>query len=42
MILAIWIADAAGQRDDIVVLEHVAIQGIDGGIVDVRFEYSFA
>ena len=40
--LAIWIADAAGQRHDIVVVQHVAIQRIHGGIVDVGFEYPFA
>ncbi len=40
--LAIRIADAAGQRDDIVVSEHVAVQRIDGGIVDVWFEHSLA
>jgi hypothetical protein len=40
--LAIRIADTAGQRDDIVVLEHVAVQRIDGGIVDVWLEHPLA
>ena len=40
--LAIRIAHAAGQRHDAVVLEHVAIQRIDGGIVDVGLEHALA
>ena len=40
--LAIRIADAAGQRHDIVVLQHVAVQRIDGGIVDVWLEHPLA
>jgi streptogramin lyase len=36
------IADATGQRHHIVVLEHVAIKRIDGGIVDVWLEHSLA
>jgi hypothetical protein len=32
------IADPAGQGDDLVMLEHVAVHGVQGGIVDVRLE----
>jgi len=39
--LAIRIAHTAGKRDDIVVLEHVAVQRINGGIVDIWFEHPF-
>ena len=39
---AIGIADAARQRDDAVMREHVAIERIDRGIVDVRREHAFA
>ena len=39
---AIGIADAARQRDDAVVGEHVAIERIERGIVDVRREHAFA
>ena len=39
---AIGIADAARQRDDAVVREHVAIERIERGIVDVRREHAFA
>jgi hypothetical protein len=40
--LAIGIAHAARQRDDAVVGEHVAIERIERGIVDVRREHAFA
>ena len=40
--LAIRIADAAGQRDNTVVSKHVAVQRIDGGIVDVWFDHPLA
>ena len=39
---AIGIADAARQRDDAVVREHVAIERIERGIVDVGREDAFA
>ena len=39
---AIGIADAARQRDDAVVREHVAIERIERGIVDVRREDAFS
>ena len=37
---AIGIADATRQRDDAVVREHVAIERIERGIVDVRREHA--
>jgi hypothetical protein len=39
--LAVGIADATGQRDDAIVREHVAVQRIERGIVDVRGEDAF-
>ena len=40
--LAVWIAHAAWQRDCAVVLQHVAVQRIERGIVDVGREHAFA
>ena len=40
--LAIGIADAARQRDDAVVREHVAVERIERRVVDVRREHAFA
>jgi hypothetical protein len=39
---AIGIADAARERDDIVVREHVAVERIEGRIVNVRGEHALA
>ena len=39
---AIGIADAARQRDDAVVRQHIAIERIERGIVDVGREHAFA
>ena len=39
---SIWILDPAGQGDRTVMSEHVAIEGIEGGVVDVGNEYAFA
>ena len=39
---AIGIADAARQRDDAVVREHVAIERIERGVVDVGREHALA
>ena len=39
---AIRISDAAGQGDHAVVGEHIAIERIERGIVDVRSEHAFA
>jgi len=39
--LGIGIADAARQRGNAVLREHVAVQGIERGIVDVRGEDVF-
>jgi hypothetical protein len=39
---AIRIADATRQGDHAVVREHIAIQGIERGIVDVRGDDAFA
>ncbi len=38
--LAIGIADATGQRDDAVVRQHVAVERIQGGVVEVRREHA--
>ena len=38
--LAIGIPDATGQRDDAVVREHVAVERVQGGVVDVRREHA--
>ena len=40
--LAIRISDAAGQRDRAVVGEHVAVERVQGGVVDVRREHALA
>src|SRR5439155_17601791 len=40
--LAIGIADATGQRDDAVVRQHVAVERIERGVVDVRREHALA
>ena len=40
--LAIGIADAAGQRDDAVVREHVAVERIERRVVDVGREDALA
>src|SRR5206468_3046741 len=37
---AIGIADATGQRDDAVVRQHVAVERIESGVVDVRREHA--
>ena len=39
---AIGIVDTARQRDRAVMFQHVAVEGIDGGIVDVGREHAFA
>jgi hypothetical protein len=39
--LAVGIADAARQRDDAVVRQHIAVQGIERRVVDVRREDAF-
>src|SRR3989454_163583 len=39
---AVGIADATGQRDDAVVRQHVAVERIEGGVVDVRREHALA
>jgi hypothetical protein len=39
---AIRIGHPAGQRDGLVVPQYVAVQRVDGGIVDVGDEYAFA
>jgi hypothetical protein len=39
--LAIGIADAARQREDAVLREHIAVQRIERGIVDVGGEDAF-
>jgi len=39
---AIGIADATGQRDDPVVGEDVAIERVQGGVVDVGREHALA
>src|SRR3989441_6419938 len=40
--LAVGIADATGQRDDAVVRQHVAVERIERGVVDVRREHALA
>ena len=40
--LAIGIADATGQRDHAVVGEHVAVERIERGVVDVGREHALA
>ncbi len=40
--LAVWILYAAGQGDDAVMGQHVAVQRIKRGIVDVRREHALA
>ena len=40
--LAIRISGAARQRDDTVVRQHVAVEGVQRGIVDVWRDHSFA
>ena len=40
--LAIRIGDPAGQRDDVVVPEHVAVQRVERGVIYVGSENSFA
>jgi hypothetical protein len=39
--LAIGIADPTGQRNDVIVREHVAIERIERRVVDVRREDPF-
>ncbi len=39
---SIWILDPAGEGDRTVMSEHVAIEGIERGVVDVGNEYAFA
>src|SRR5207244_4595320 len=39
--LAIGIADATRERDDVVMGQHVAIERIQRGVVDVRREHAF-
>jgi hypothetical protein len=39
---SIWILDPAGQVDCTVMGEQVAIEGIEGGVMDVGNEYAFA
>jgi hypothetical protein len=34
------IPDATGQRDDAIVREHVAIERVQGGVVEVRREHA--
>src|SRR5260370_7734705 len=38
---SIWILDPAGQSDTAIVSQHVAIEGIQSGIVDVGDKYTF-
>src|SRR3989442_1507579 len=40
--LAIGIADTTGQCDDAVVRQYVAVERIEGGVVDVRCEHALA
>lgn len=39
--LAVWIADTAGHSDGAVMGEHIAVEGIDFGIVDVGTQDAF-
>ena len=39
--LSIWMPDATRQRDDAVMLEHIPVQGVERGIVNVGREYAF-
>ena len=39
---SIWILDPAGQGDHTVMGEHVAIEGIERGVIDVGNQYAFA
>ena len=39
--LSIWIQDPAGEGDRTIMSEHVAIEGIECGVVDVGNEYAF-
>ena len=39
---SIWIRDPAGEGDGTVMGEHIAIEGIEGGVVNVGNEYAFA
>ena len=40
--LAIRVGDATGQRDRAVVREHIAVQRVEDGVVDVRGEHALA
>jgi hypothetical protein len=40
--LAIRVGHSAGQRDGLVVPQYVAVQRVDGGIVDVGDEHALA
>jgi hypothetical protein len=40
--LAIWILHAARQSDSSTVLQQIAVQRIDRGVVDIRREHTFA